>query len=209
MTARPFRLALAAFGGFAVVATAVVLGWTARLDDSVLAMVAANRGPDGAAVALAITALGAPALVALVVLVAGAQLWTAGRRPAVVACALSPTVAGLTEGTLKLIFGRPRPAGSIIVLPLSSSFPSGHAAATAALYVILGLLVADVQTSAASRRATFATALALPIITAASRVYLGVHYVSDVVAGLFLGLGVALFVYGAVVTGPSRAGETR
>ncbi len=208
MTARPFRLALAAFAGFAVVATAVVLGWTARLDDAVLAMVAANRGPDGAAVALAITALGAPALVALVVIVAGVQFWTAGRRPAVVACALSPTLAGLTEGTLKLIFGRPRPAGSIIVLPLSSSFPSGHAAATAALYVALGLLVADVQPSTTARRATFGTALALPILTAASRVYLGVHYFSDVVAGLFLGLGVALLVYGAI-SASSPAGETR
>ncbi|HTR20279.1 MAG TPA: phosphatase PAP2 family protein [Gemmatimonadales bacterium] len=207
MTARPFSLGFTALAGFVVVALTVTLGWTARLDDAVVATFAANRGPDGAAVALAITALGAPALVALVVIVAGAQFWTAGRRSAVVACALSPAVAGLTEETLKLVFGRPRPAGALIVLPGSTSFPSGHAAATAALYVILGLLVADLQTAPAARRATLVTALVLPILTAASRVYLGVHYFSDVVAGLLLGLGVALLVYGAVTRG--AAAETR
>ena len=207
MTGRPFRLALAPLTGFALVASAVALGWTARLDDGVFGWVTANRGPDGAAIALAITALGAPALVALVVLVAGAQFWAAGRRPAVVACALAPAVAGLTEGTLKLIFGRPRPAGALIVLPLSSSFPSGHAAASAALYVILGLLVADLQARPAARRATLATALVIPMLTAASRVYLGVHYFSDVVAGWLLGVGLALAVYGAVSRG--AAAESR
>lgn len=207
MTARPLRLAFAALSGFALVATTVAMGWTAGLDDAVLALVAANRGPSGGGVALAITALGAPGLVALVVIVSGAQFWTVGRRPASAACVLSPGLAGLIEGMLKHIFGRPRPAGSIIVLPLSSSFPSGHAAVTAALYVTLGLLVADLQPNPAARRATIVTALVVPVLTAASRVYLGVHYFSDVVAGLLLGLGVALFVYGVVIRG--AVGERR
>jgi undecaprenyl-diphosphatase len=86
-------------------------------------------------------------------------------------------------------YDRPRPdAGSAIALPSSFSFPSGHAATGVAVLGLLGLLAATVARTRAQRVAAVGAGFALGALIGASRVVLGVHYLSDVLAGTYLGL---------------------
>lgn len=102
----------------------------------------------------------------------------------VLAAALGGAVTG--NALLKLVFQRPRP--EVAVLDLGTySFPSGHAAAASATFIVLAYLLARGRT----RRAAiglFVAAAALIVLVGFSRLYLGVHYLSDVLAGTFVGL---------------------
>ena len=91
----------------------------------------------------------------------------------------------LTMDGLKLLVGRPRP--SIDAHPVathSSSFPSGHAANTMAVFLAIALIAAP----ATYRRAAVVAALAMSLLVGSTRPYLGVHWPSDVVGGWALGL---------------------
>jgi undecaprenyl-diphosphatase len=87
----------------------------------------------------------------------------------------------------KLLVGRPRPPVEHLEAPLHSSFPSGHATLATAVYLTLALLLAERTPPA--RRALIAGACVLVAAIAVSRVYIGVHYPSDVAAGALLGAG--------------------
>lgn len=112
-------------------------------------------------------------------------LWAWGRRrPAVVLAALmllDPVLAGV----LKTVFARPRPpvAQMLVALPSDLGFPSGHALAALLFYGLLALF-AVMGTGPAWRKAlAVAGALTVAFLVGVSRVYLGVHFPSDVVAG--------------------------
>lgn len=91
------------------------------------------------------------------------------------------------ETVVKVLIDRPRPTVPVVITHASeSSFPSGHAAGSAALVVsVLVLLLPRVGRTTASALVTLGALTCLAI--AASRVLLGVHYPSDAVAGLILG----------------------
>jgi undecaprenyl-diphosphatase len=74
------------------------------------------------------------------------------------------------------------------------SFPSGHALGSAALYASLAV----VATARVPMPARLVLAVLPPVVVAATRVLLGVHFPSDVVAGLFLGWAIALLVAAAM-----------
>ena len=100
-------------------------------------------------------------------------------------------VAGsqLAVTVLKDVFERPRPdAGSAVPLPESFAFPSGHAAAGAASFGAVAVLVAERLPSAPARAWLWAGVIALGIGVGLSRVALNVHYVTDVLAGWCFGL---------------------
>jgi membrane-associated phospholipid phosphatase len=115
----------------------------------------------------------------------------AGKPPARVAVITAATVwtADLLAALLKTVFDRERPyevipqADPLLRWDISSSMPSGHASASAAAAVILGYLL--------GRRWGWAVAL-LAVAVGFARVYIGVHYPADVLAGAAVGLGVAL-----------------
>lgn len=88
-----------------------------------------------------------------------------------------------------MVVHRPRPAvPHLDRAPPTSSFPSGHTAAATVLYGGVAVLVMAYGAPATWRRVTGALAVVMPAVVAASRLYRGMHYLTDVVAGLVLGL---------------------
>ena len=96
---------------------------------------------------------------------------------------------GLLEMVLKQLFSRGRPS---VVPPLvavtSPSFPSGHSMLGAIMYLMLGALLARFATRRRTRIYLLGVAVVITVIIGATRVYLGVHYPSDVLAGWCAGL---------------------
>jgi undecaprenyl-diphosphatase len=142
-------------------------------------------------IAGAVSRFGSTPVVLTVAALAAAAAWPRCRRLslAIVVVALARP---LIEFCLKELVDRPRPAGDQLVRGRGPSFPSGHPFATAASWGLVPLVVA-LYTQRRTLWWTVAAAVwALAVAVAASRVWLGVHYTSDVIAGLLLAmLGVA------------------
>jgi undecaprenyl-diphosphatase len=146
-----------------------------------------------------ITALGSTVVLGIVLLVVTLYLFISGKRHTGW-FVLATVLAGVTlNSLLKLGFARPRPD---IVAPLmrelTMSFPSGHAALSAVCYLTLGALLAQAHTSRAIRIHFIATAVFLTLLIGCSRVYLGVHYPTDVLAGWCIGTAWALICWTAM-----------
>jgi undecaprenyl-diphosphatase len=102
-------------------------------------------------------------------------------------------VAGAVEWTLKALIGRPRPLlPSPIAHAPGGSFPSGHA-----LTAVVGCAVIVLILCPPGRAAVWTVAVMISLAAGACRVLLGVHYVSDVVAGWIIGSVIVLATYSA------------
>lgn len=114
---------------------------------------------------------------------------------------------GALDFLLKLAYARPRPAAAMTFLEnMSFSFPSGHAMGSLIGYGMLAYIVSlEEGVSPAGRRWIIALASALVLAIGLSRLYLGVHYLSDVLAGFIAGG----FWLTACITGLEVAGRFR
>lgn len=131
-----------------------------------------------------ITSLGSPTIIALVTFVAVAYLVTAARPRLALVVALSIISGSIVEHLMKLGFDRPRPEiVPHLVTVTSLSFPSGHAMLSAVTYLSIGALVAKAQKRARLRAFVLTVGVAATLLIGISRVYLGVHYPTDVLAG--------------------------
>jgi membrane-associated phospholipid phosphatase len=109
-----------------------------------------------------------------------------------------------------LIVDRPRPTVvPLDPLPVTSSFPSGHAAAAIVLYVGLAIVISSRTERVAIRIPVWLAATLLPIWVGLSRVYRGMHHPSDVLASIVLGVGALCFALLAVRTGAVVADHRR
>lgn len=145
------------------------------------------------AVMLDVTALGDNAtLVIMVAMVSGFLMLAHERRLALLLVAASAS-GGLVTTGLKLLFDRPRPD---VVAHLTSfgsaSFPSGHSMNSAVIYLTLAGLVAGAVPTLRLRVYTLCCAVALTLAIGLSRLYLGVHWTTDVLAGWIAGSGWAI-----------------
>jgi len=110
------------------------------------------------------------------------------------AVALSLGGAMLIYELTKALTARPRPSVEHLQAVTGSSFPSGHATQASAFWLSLVLALRATSVTPFALRMAGIAATALVLGVAWSRVYLGVHYPSDVLAGLILGSGWALWV---------------
>ena len=213
-----------AAGGAAVLAAAFVLlaivaagGGTQAFDEWVLGALrhAENRGDTigprwlrGAA--LDMTALGSAFVLGLTVFAIAGYLLLSGLRRN----ALFITVASVGGWTLnwilKAVFARARPD----IVPhlrevVSSSFPSGHALTSAAVYLTLGFLLMRIARGRVARAYCLAIAFLVTFLVGSSRVFLGVHDPSDVVAGWLAGMCWALLCLTVELLLERRAGLRR
>jgi undecaprenyl-diphosphatase len=179
---------------FAEFAGHVSSGKTQAFDDSVLRWVAQHRTPALEPVMLEITFLGTGTVVLALVAVSGMFLWLSNHKYSAILLLVSTIGGILLNNLLKIGFGRPRP--QVIdwgMHAVSWSFPSGHAMSAAVVYGTVAYLAARLQRRHLHRVITLTAAFILILLIAASRLYLGVHYPSDVLAGIIIGLAWAAF----------------
>ena len=180
------KLGLGMLTAFAVLSIAVTAGWTAPLDQTVVTAVAGHRTAVLSNFAVNFTALGSAPVVVCIALLAAIYALASGRQRIVFVLLWTPA-SFLLDNVLKLVFQHPRPTQAIIAIPDSYSFPSGHAVAASALYITLALLAAHGERRQRPKRILIWSGIAVAVLVAWSRVYLGVHYLSDVIGGLLLG----------------------
>ncbi len=179
---------------FAELGEHVRSGGTQAFDVAVLQWLGAHRTKLLTAAAVELTYLGTGTVVLMIVGVAALFLWHTEHKHS--ARLLLAAVAGniLLNGALKLVFHRPRPTVfAWQTVAVSSSFPSGHAMSATVCYGTVAYLVARLQKHRWSRVLTLTGAVILILLICATRLYLGVHYPSDVAAGILVGLAWASF----------------
>ena len=135
-----------------------------------------------------ITSLGSTLVLGLIVVSIVGYLLLERKRAAAWLILGSVTGGVLLNNLLKLATGRPRPdiAGPAVQV-FTSSFPSGHATLSAIAYLTLGALLARTQVSLPIRLYVLSLAVLATMLVGISRVYLQVHYPSDVLAGWCIG----------------------
>ncbi len=145
------------------------------------------------AMMLNFSALGSGTIIGLFSTLAVIALLLARRaRYAILVGVSAAATAGLMTA-LKLLYERPRPSVvSHIDLPHGLSFPSGHSMMSTALYLTLGVLLARVLPQGPLRVFSVVVSVFLAVLIGSTRVYLGVHYPTDVLAGWTGGLICAL-----------------
>jgi membrane-associated phospholipid phosphatase len=131
--------------------------------------------------------LGTTGAVALVLIIGGYLLWARGRPVQALAFGSVVAVGWLGSTAAKVLVGRSRPpadvTGSLIAETGNTSFPSGHTAFAASLALAIALVLVH---GTAQRLAALATGSLFVALVAFSRMYLGVHYLSDVVGSVLI-----------------------
>jgi undecaprenyl-diphosphatase len=180
---------VAALLGFVALADAMLRGRTEAFDYAVMERMADVESPALHGWALDVTALGGKVVVPLVVIVASVALWSSRHRYSAILLWIAVSGAAGVNALLKISFDRSRPEVFDWRTPHAglSSFPSGHSTTAVVVYGTLAFLVARLMPTVALRALTWVVALAIIVAVALSRVYLGVHYPSDVVAGALVG----------------------
>jgi undecaprenyl-diphosphatase len=135
-----------------------------------------------------VSALGGTTVIVLATLAACAALVFHGlwRRAVVLAGVVA--LASFSDETLKSFYGRARPDFAVAgMLTYAQSFPSGHSTASAALWLSLAMIAASLERQRRAKSFWFAIAGLIILAVGFSRVYLGVHWPTDVLAGWMLG----------------------
>jgi undecaprenyl-diphosphatase len=204
------RLVRAAILAGLLVACAAVFIWMLQLaaagaidevDRWLARWVVTRRSPGLTRVATDLTALGSRTLLTIATSIVCLLLWTGGRRIAALDTALATSAAALVTRATKILLGRPRPSAAEALVHVGGfSFPSGHTSGITALLAATALHSFEAARSRAQRVVLVVFYGVLALGVAWSRVYLGVHYPSDVAAGLCVGVGCALLAHGLVRT---------
>jgi membrane-associated phospholipid phosphatase len=181
--------AAAAIVLFAGLAALVSTGQTDRFDRAVLLWVNLHATPRLNGFAVEISALGSAYVTAILVLIALALLWGTRHRWSAVLLCTAVSGGWVLNRLLKLFFDRPRPELFEWRVPYAgaSSYPSGHSTTAMVVYATLAYLVIRLEPSRAARRITLLIFGAVVLMVGMSRVYIGVHYPSDVIGGYLVG----------------------
>jgi undecaprenyl-diphosphatase len=199
---------------FLLLAGEVVEGDTLAFDTKILR---ALRKPDNPSKPIGpewiesmlvdLTSLGGAAVLGLVVAAVAGFLLLQGRNRTALAIVITSASGELVGEVLKHAFNRPRPT----VVPhlrqvFSTSFPSGHAMESAIVYLTLGAMLMRVADRRVTKMYILSVAMFLTVIVGVSRVWLGVHYPTDVIGGWMIGLVWASICWLAIQRVEARAG---
>ena len=150
-----------------------------------------------------VTALGGVTVMVLVTVVGVLAFLMHGRRRHALMLAATVLLADVSSEGLKMLYHRARPDlvphGSYVY---SASFPSGHSTLSAATFLTLAMLIASLEPNRATKAMVYVLAMVLVLAIGVSRVYLGVHWPSDVLAGWCLGGAWALAAWSVLLRMP-------
>ena len=187
---------LALFVGLAVVTALLGIGvrvWAPGFDIQALEAIAASRSSVLTSIAQVVSDAGSFALLApLSIAFLLLRRW---KRPADdIALVVIAAGSAALPSVVKLIVARPRPTIEHLTHLVSLSFPSEHSAQAAAIYLTIAIMLSK-GLNRGWRELVIVLAVVIALAVAWSRVYLGIHYPTDVVAGLLLGWSWALLVF--------------
>lgn len=191
-----FLIAATALTAFAHIAEEVQEGETHAFDLMVLESLRADDPGDPVGpgwvedMARDVTSLGSTALLTIVVLATSLFLLLSRKR-ASAAYLVAAVVSGTLLSTLlKDLFARSRPDAVFQAAEVyTASFPSGHAFLSAVTYLTLGTLLMRAQPRRRMKAYILTLAIIIVVLVGLTRIYLGVHWTTDVLAGWSLGAG--------------------
>jgi undecaprenyl-diphosphatase len=168
-------------------------------DRAVLLWLAQRRTPHLTAIMIDLTALGSSTLVAVFTSVTFALLVAVRDWRGAALMAIASAGTSLWTSLTKNLIEKARPTVvEHLVAVTGFSYPSGHSLAAAALYLTIGLVAASHLKTTAPRVVVVAGVAVVIALGGLSRMYLGVHYPSDVLAGVSLGAAWALILAAAL-----------
>ena len=186
-------------GGFGLLADEVVEGDTLNFDNAVLL---ALRTPGDPADPIGpawfeeavrdVTSLGSFSVLGILVVVVFAYLLLVGKQRTGWFMVFAVVSGTIISTVLKMLFDRPRPDLTGVTKVFTASFPSGHATVSAVVFLTIGAMLAEATPEQRLKLFYIVTAVLLTVLVGASRIYLGVHYPTDVLAGWSLGAAWAL-----------------
>lgn len=161
----------------------------AAMDPVIWEWAVTHRTPALTAVAITITELGSTLSMGVIATVTVLVLWIRGRRGNAVLVGVVSAGAGLLVMVGKATVGRQRPPEEFrLVVETNESFPSGHALASAAIVGVLLVVFVPMIRSTAWRAAAIGGGVLFVLAIGWSRIYLGVHWATDVIAGWVTGV---------------------
>jgi len=181
--------------GFLTLAGAVTEGDTQAFDTRILSALRDPVNPSrpvGPAwieePLIDLTSIGGPTVLWLIVVAVAGFLVLQTRYRTAIVVVLTSATGELLNMAMKHLFNRPRPT----IVPhlravYSTSFPSGHAMESAIVYLTLGAILMRAAESRVTKIYILGLAVLLTVLVGVTRVYLGVHYPTDVIAGWIVG----------------------
>jgi undecaprenyl-diphosphatase len=170
-------------------------GFTENVDVHVVKWFAELRRPWLDRVMIEVTTLGNGVVITMMVAIVCAFLWLTNHRWSVYLLLAGVLGGQVVNYLLKTAFDRPRPDVAEWLAHVSTtSFPSGHAMSAIIAYGCVAFLVGRLEPTPALRRTTWGVAIFIILAIGVSRMYLGVHYPSDIAAGFIAGLAWVGFV---------------
>lgn len=165
----------------------VVNGWVKTIDQFIFELLRSFASEQLTMILKFITNLGSFFGILIVILL----VFLVNRKVSYI-CLGASIIQVLLNMTIKAIVRRPRPNVDVFIRETNYSFPSGHAMAITCLY---GLLIYYLYKSKIKYRKLLITVCILIIVLVSlSRVYLGVHYFSDIIGGILLSLSLVLYI---------------
>jgi len=171
---------------FGLLAFAMASGATMSIDEFVRAGIHRWAFPPLTMLAYGFSLLGSVAILASLFVVALAGFWMVGQRHSAIAMAAAMAGAIILDNSIKYGFHRVRPLPFFGIAPETYSFPSGHVLFSSCFYGTLACVFAPGFRSVVSRAAIWAMTALLVSGIGLSRIYLGVHYPTDVIGGLLV-----------------------
>lgn len=193
MKKRDFFLIITLISLFAFIVVLLETGQIVRIENLVYNTLSEYINPIFTTIVKIITNIGGPVIITIICLVL--LLLHATRKKYGVPVFVTVATSFILNCILKNIFLRPRPDVLRLVTETSYSFPSGHSMVNASLYTILVLLLLKNSSKKGKTIILSISFVILFLLIGISRIYLGVHYLGDVLAGWILGVLVAFVIY--------------
>jgi undecaprenyl-diphosphatase len=155
-----------------------------------------------------VTAMGSFTILGAVVIATVIYLAMSGKGRTAAFVTFSVIGGTIVSTGLKYLFDRPRPDVEAATRVFTASFPSGHATVSAVVYLTLGLLLGEAMRDRRLKLYFMGLGIFMTLMVGVSRVYLGVHYPTDVIAGWSIGGAWALACWAgySVLFGRDRGG---